>query len=58
VHQGLPALEAVAEVFTGLFVGGAQLARQVVLFLVEERSSHVNGTVVAVHGGERSLLPG
>ncbi|WP_306205714.1 SDR family NAD(P)-dependent oxidoreductase [Actinoplanes sp. RD1] len=30
----------------------------VVLFLVGDGSSYVNGTVVAVHGGERSLLPG
>jgi NAD(P)-dependent dehydrogenase (short-subunit alcohol dehydrogenase family) len=39
-------------------IGDPEEIAEVVLFLVEERSSYVNGTVVAVHGGERSLLPG
>jgi NAD(P)-dependent dehydrogenase (short-subunit alcohol dehydrogenase family) len=38
-------------------IGDPEEIAEVVLFLVEERSSYVNGTVVAVHGGERSLLP-
>jgi NAD(P)-dependent dehydrogenase (short-subunit alcohol dehydrogenase family) len=39
-------------------IGDPEELADVVLFLVGERSSYVNGTVVAVHGGERSLLPG
>ena len=39
-------------------IGDPEEIADVVLFLVEDRSSYVNGTVVAVHGGERSLLPG
>ncbi|GAA3917193.1 SDR family NAD(P)-dependent oxidoreductase [Actinoplanes auranticolor] len=39
-------------------IGDPEEIADVVLFLVEQRSSYVNGTVVAVHGGERSLLPG
>jgi NAD(P)-dependent dehydrogenase (short-subunit alcohol dehydrogenase family) len=39
-------------------IGDPDEIADVVLFLVEDRSSYVNGTVVAVHGGERSLLPG
>jgi NAD(P)-dependent dehydrogenase (short-subunit alcohol dehydrogenase family) len=30
---------------------------EAVLFLVEDRSSYINGAVLAAHGGERSLLP-
>ncbi|WP_249998321.1 SDR family NAD(P)-dependent oxidoreductase [Actinoplanes sp. M2I2] len=39
-------------------IGDPEEIADVVLFLVGERSSYVNGTVVGVHGGERSLLPG
>ncbi|MEV6637549.1 SDR family oxidoreductase [Actinoplanes sp. NPDC051470] len=39
-------------------IGDPDEIADVVLFLVGDRSSYVNGTVVAVHGGERSLLPG
>ncbi|WP_410667741.1 SDR family NAD(P)-dependent oxidoreductase [Amycolatopsis sp. cmx-4-68] len=39
-------------------IGDPEEIADVVLFLVEEHSSYVNGAVVAVHGGERSLLPG
>jgi NAD(P)-dependent dehydrogenase (short-subunit alcohol dehydrogenase family) len=39
-------------------IGDPEEIADVVLFLVEERSSYVNGAVVGVHGGERSLLPG
>jgi NAD(P)-dependent dehydrogenase (short-subunit alcohol dehydrogenase family) len=39
-------------------IGDPEEIAEVVLFLVEDRSSYVNGTVVAVHGGEKSLLPG
>ncbi|WP_433720214.1 SDR family NAD(P)-dependent oxidoreductase [Actinoplanes sp. CA-051413] len=39
-------------------IGDPEEIADVVLFLVGPRSSYVNGTVVAVHGGERSLLPG
>jgi NAD(P)-dependent dehydrogenase (short-subunit alcohol dehydrogenase family) len=39
-------------------IGDPEEIADVVLFLVEERSSYVNGAVLAVHGGERSLLPG
>jgi NAD(P)-dependent dehydrogenase (short-subunit alcohol dehydrogenase family) len=38
-------------------IGDPEEIADVVLFLVENRSSYVNGTVVGVHGGERSLLP-
>ncbi|MGW4946916.1 SDR family NAD(P)-dependent oxidoreductase [Actinoplanes sp. NPDC004185] len=39
-------------------IGDPEEIADVVLFLVGSHSSYVNGTVVAVHGGERSLLPG
>ncbi|WP_433618658.1 SDR family NAD(P)-dependent oxidoreductase [Dactylosporangium sp. CA-139114] len=39
-------------------IGEPEEIADVVLFLVQERSSYVNGAVVSVHGGERSLLPG
>jgi NAD(P)-dependent dehydrogenase (short-subunit alcohol dehydrogenase family) len=39
-------------------IGDPAEIADVVLFLVEDRSSYVNGAVVGVHGGERSLLPG
>jgi NAD(P)-dependent dehydrogenase (short-subunit alcohol dehydrogenase family) len=39
-------------------IGEPEEIADVVLFLVGERSSYVNGTVMAVHGGELSLLPG
>lgn len=39
-------------------IGAPDEIADVVLFLVQERSSYVNGAVVGVHGGERSLLPG
>ena len=39
-------------------IGDPEEIADVVLFLVDGRSSYVNGTVMAVHGGERSLLPG
>ena len=39
-------------------IGDPAEIANVVLFLVEEGSSYVNGAVVSVHGGERSLLPG
>jgi len=39
-------------------IGDPEETAEVVLFLVGDRSSYVNGSVVAVHGGERSLLPG
>jgi NAD(P)-dependent dehydrogenase (short-subunit alcohol dehydrogenase family) len=39
-------------------IGDPEEIADVVLFLVEDRSSYVNGAVVSVHGGERSLLPG
>jgi len=39
-------------------IGDPEEIADVVLFLAGPRSSYVNGTVVAVHGGERSLLPG
>jgi NAD(P)-dependent dehydrogenase (short-subunit alcohol dehydrogenase family) len=38
-------------------IGDPEEIAEVVLFLVQERSSYVNGAVVGVHGGERSLLP-
>ncbi|GIJ44036.1 short-chain dehydrogenase [Virgisporangium aliadipatigenens] len=38
-------------------IGDPEEIADVVLFLVEERSSYVNGAVVGVHGGERSLRP-
>jgi NAD(P)-dependent dehydrogenase (short-subunit alcohol dehydrogenase family) len=39
-------------------IGEPDEIADVVLFLVGDRSSYLNGSVVAVHGGERSLLPG
>ncbi|MCO5997658.1 SDR family oxidoreductase [Actinoallomurus sp. WRP9H-5] len=39
-------------------IGDPEEIADVVLFLVEDRSGYVNGTVVGVHGGKRSLLPG
>ncbi|MDR7275489.1 NAD(P)-dependent dehydrogenase (short-subunit alcohol dehydrogenase family) [Catenuloplanes atrovinosus] len=39
-------------------IGDPEEIADVVLFLAGEGSSYVNGSVVAVHGGERSLLPG
>jgi NAD(P)-dependent dehydrogenase (short-subunit alcohol dehydrogenase family) len=39
-------------------VGDPEEIAEVVLFLVQDRSSYMNGAVVSVHGGERSLLPG
>lgn len=39
-------------------IGDPEETAEVVLFLVQERSSYVNGAIVGVHGGERSLLPG
>ncbi|MBL7258563.1 SDR family NAD(P)-dependent oxidoreductase [Paractinoplanes lichenicola] len=39
-------------------IGDPEEIADVVLFLVGESSSYVNGAVVSVHGGERSLLPG
>ena len=39
-------------------IGDPEEIADVVLFLVADRSSYVNGTVMGVHGGERSLLPG
>jgi NAD(P)-dependent dehydrogenase (short-subunit alcohol dehydrogenase family) len=39
-------------------IGDPEEIAEVVLFLVQDRSSYVNGAVVVVHGGERSLLPG
>jgi NAD(P)-dependent dehydrogenase (short-subunit alcohol dehydrogenase family) len=39
-------------------IGDPEEIADVVLFLVQDSSSYVNGTVVGVHGGERSLLPG
>ena len=38
-------------------IGDPEEIADVVLFLVGEQSSYVNGAVVGVHGGERSLLP-
>ncbi|MFG1603205.1 SDR family NAD(P)-dependent oxidoreductase [Actinoplanes sp. NPDC049265] len=38
-------------------IGVPEEIADVVLFLVEDRSSYVNGAVVSVHGGERSMLP-
>lgn len=38
-------------------VGNPDEVAEVVLFLVEEHSSYVNGTVVVAHGGEVSTLP-
>ena len=39
-------------------IGAPEEIADVVLFLVGDRSTYVNGTVVSAHGGERSLLPG
>lgn len=39
-------------------VGEPDEVANVVLFLVDDRSSYVNGTVVVVNGGERSSLHG
>ncbi|WP_426512507.1 SDR family NAD(P)-dependent oxidoreductase [Dactylosporangium sp. McL0621] len=39
-------------------IGEPDEIADVVLFLVEDRSSYVNGTVVLANGGERSALPG
>ncbi|MFG3559077.1 SDR family NAD(P)-dependent oxidoreductase [Micromonospora sp. NPDC047557] len=39
-------------------VGEPDEIAEVVLFLVDDRSSYVNGTVVLANGGERSSLPG
>lgn len=36
----------------------AEEIAEAVLFLVSGRSGYVNGAVLGVHGGERSLLPG
>ncbi|MEU4238198.1 SDR family oxidoreductase [Actinoplanes sp. NPDC026619] len=39
-------------------VGEPEEIAEVVLFLVDDRSSYINGTVVLANGGERSALPG
>ncbi|MEV4349470.1 SDR family oxidoreductase [Actinoplanes sp. NPDC049596] len=39
-------------------IGDPEEIADVVLFLVGDHSSYVNGAMVSVHGGERSLLPG
>ncbi|GIF25526.1 NAD(P)-dependent dehydrogenase (short-subunit alcohol dehydrogenase family) [Actinoplanes tereljensis] len=39
-------------------VGEPEEIAEVVLFLVDDRSSYINGTVVVANGGERSALPG
>ncbi|SFQ28263.1 MULTISPECIES: SDR family NAD(P)-dependent oxidoreductase [Actinomadura] len=39
-------------------IGEPEEVANVVLFLIDDRSSYINGTVVAVHGGELSTLPG
>ncbi|GIM90671.1 SDR family NAD(P)-dependent oxidoreductase [Paractinoplanes toevensis] len=39
-------------------VGDPEEIAEVVLFLVDDRSSYINGTVVVANGGERSALPG
>lgn len=39
-------------------IGDPEEIAEVVLFLVQPQSSYVNGTIVGVHGGERSNLPG
>ncbi|WP_432838319.1 SDR family NAD(P)-dependent oxidoreductase [Dactylosporangium sp. CA-092794] len=39
-------------------IGDPEEIADVVLFLVADHSSYVNGAVVPVHGGDRSLLPG
>jgi NAD(P)-dependent dehydrogenase (short-subunit alcohol dehydrogenase family) len=38
-------------------VGDPEEVAEVVLFLVEERSSYVNGAVMGVHGGDRRIRP-
>ncbi|MEV0216166.1 SDR family oxidoreductase [Micromonospora sp. ALFpr18c] len=39
-------------------IGAPDEIAEVVLFLVDDRSSYVNGTVVIANGGELSSLPG
>ncbi|HEY0937608.1 MAG TPA: SDR family oxidoreductase [Trebonia sp.] len=39
-------------------VGEPQEIADIVLFLVSERSTYINGAVLVASGGERSLLPG
>jgi NAD(P)-dependent dehydrogenase (short-subunit alcohol dehydrogenase family) len=39
-------------------VGEPDEIADVVLFLVDDRSSYINGTVVVANGGELSALPG
>ncbi|MFI5908063.1 SDR family NAD(P)-dependent oxidoreductase [Dactylosporangium sp. NPDC051541] len=53
---GNPGMEAHANVRGR--VGEPDEIADVVLFLVEDRSSYINGTVVLANGGERSALPG
>lgn len=45
------------EVTTRGWVGDPEEVAEVVLFLVQNRSSYVNGAVMSVHGGQRSMLP-
>ncbi|WP_305789731.1 SDR family NAD(P)-dependent oxidoreductase [Symbioplanes lichenis] len=57
-----PMLAAVGDAINQVTARGrigdpAEIA-DVVLFLAGPTSTYVNGTVIAVHGGERSLLPG
>jgi NAD(P)-dependent dehydrogenase (short-subunit alcohol dehydrogenase family) len=39
-------------------VGEPDEIAEVVGFLIDDRSSYINGTVVLANGGERSSLPG
>ncbi len=39
-------------------VGEPEEIAEIVLFLVDDRSSYMNGTVVLANGGEKSALPG
>jgi NAD(P)-dependent dehydrogenase (short-subunit alcohol dehydrogenase family) len=51
-------VEALGQVNVRGRVGEPDEVANVVLFLVDDRSSYVNGTVVVVNGGERSSLLG
>ena len=60
-NRALSRSPEVAEAIEGVLARSREAFRseiaEVVLFLVDPRSSYVNGTVVVANGGERSALP-